>query len=340
MADPTLSLTFGDLIIRVAEFLGMADYSGGAAAVPSVAHDLDLCKRYVNDGYRRFINANPRWQFLTPLITLTFAPTVSGTATAVGTTTTLKDATRTEATGSFVGQIIWFTGGTGAGQTATLSAYSSVTQTFTFGAVAVAPDTTTTYEVAPATCVLGDNTRYYLPDGFYGSLIVPWTPPANGGYPNVTVVNEEMIREMYAGAASSGYPVYCGFRPAPAIGVTTNSKRWEAVFWPKPSTAYTITSRARLYPDKLVNTTDRHIAGFEFDEVILAAALAEADRQRNDTVGIHAQNYGDALAAALRIDKEAAPKRLGNYGDKSDDVRLPMRPYGFKGVDTYNGVPT
>jgi hypothetical protein len=68
MADPTLSMTFGDLIMRVAEFLGVADYSGGAAAVPTDAHDLDLCKRYVNDGYRKFINANPRWQFLTPTL--------------------------------------------------------------------------------------------------------------------------------------------------------------------------------------------------------------------------------------------------------------------------------
>lgn len=339
MADPTLVFTFQDLIIRVAEYLGFADYSGGAAAIPTDAHDLDVCKRYVNDGYRRFVNANPRWRFLTPLITLTFSPLVSGTATAVGTTTTLKDTSRTEATGSFVGQTIWFTGGTGAGQTALISAFSSATDTFTFGAVAVAPDTTTTYEVAPATCVNGDCRRYYLPDNFYGSLIVPWTPPANGGYPNLVVVDEEMIRQMYAGASASGYPTFGGYRPL-ATTVTSTGKRWEMVVWPTPSTAYTITARARLYPDRLVNLTDRQTCGFEFDEAILAACLAEAERQRNDNSGIHRDNYAQALAAAMAIDKESAPKRLGGYGDRSDDVRLPMRPYGYKGVDTYNGVPT
>jgi hypothetical protein len=58
--------------IRVAEYLGVADYSGGAAAVPSDAHDLDMVKRLVNDGYRRFINENPRWNFLAVPLTLTF----------------------------------------------------------------------------------------------------------------------------------------------------------------------------------------------------------------------------------------------------------------------------
>jgi hypothetical protein len=63
MATPTLSLTFNDLILRVAEYLGVADYSGGTAAIPTDAHDLDLCKRVVNDGYQRFINDH-NWTFL------------------------------------------------------------------------------------------------------------------------------------------------------------------------------------------------------------------------------------------------------------------------------------
>jgi hypothetical protein len=339
MADPTLSMTFGDLVIRVAEYLGIADYSGGAAAAPSDAHDLDLCKRYVNDGYRSFINSYQRWQFLTPLFTISLSPNYNGTATAVGSTTTLKDTARTEATGFFNGYTIWFTGGTGAGQTALVSGYSSVTQTFTFGAVAIAPDTTTTYEVAPSQCVAGDSRRYYMPDGFYGSFINPFTPPPNGGYPNVNLVNEELIREMYAGASAAGYPTYAGVRPLQALA-TSSGKRWEVVFWPTPSTSYVLTARCRVYPDKMVNLTDKHICGPQFDEAIMASALAESERSRNDASSYHADNASKRIASAILLDKEAAPKRQGGYGDRSDDVRLPMRPYGYKGVDTYNGVPT
>jgi hypothetical protein len=75
MADPTLGLTFDDLRIRVAEFLGIA-YLGAngdqAAQLPVDAHDLDLVTRLVNDGYRRFISENEKWNFLNVPVTLTF----------------------------------------------------------------------------------------------------------------------------------------------------------------------------------------------------------------------------------------------------------------------------
>lgn len=70
MATPTLGLTFNDLILRVAEYLGVSDYSGGAAAIPSDAHDLDMCKRIVNDGYARFINSR-NWTFLNGEVVIT-----------------------------------------------------------------------------------------------------------------------------------------------------------------------------------------------------------------------------------------------------------------------------
>jgi hypothetical protein len=76
MADPTLSLTFNDLCIRVAEYLGIAYYGATgdeAAQLPTDAHDLDLVKRLVNDGYRRFMADNPLgWNFLKALTSVTF----------------------------------------------------------------------------------------------------------------------------------------------------------------------------------------------------------------------------------------------------------------------------
>lgn len=80
--EPTGGLTFQDLIVRVAEYLGVAHYGENGdekAQVPTDAHDLDLCKRLVNDGIRMFVsesvhpvNGRPfYWRWVRKLYTLT-----------------------------------------------------------------------------------------------------------------------------------------------------------------------------------------------------------------------------------------------------------------------------
>lgn len=258
MSTPSLSLTFQDFIIRVAEYLGIAYYGADgteAAQMPVDPHDLELCKRLVNDGYRRFLTSNPRWQYLTPTIQITFV----------------------------------------AGQA-----------------------------------------EYDMPDGFYGNVLVPWTYPASGPHLSITTASEGAIRQMQAGGEVNGDPAYVAFRPK-TVNAATDDARWQAVFWPTPGAVYTVTARARLFPDKLTELTDRPVAGFQHDEAILAAALMEAERQRGDGMGVQAQNYADCLKRAIEQDKQAAPKRLGDYGDRSEDRMGPQRPY--TGVDSYNGIP-
>lgn len=74
----SLGLTYKDLRLRVAEFLGVADYSSGPAALPTDSHDLDLVGRVVNDGYRRFITEH-EWSFLYPLLEIQLQADRSGT---------------------------------------------------------------------------------------------------------------------------------------------------------------------------------------------------------------------------------------------------------------------
>ena len=73
MTNPTGGLRFDQIVIRVAEYLGVADYGSagtGAAAVPADTHDLDLCKRLVNDGIRMFISDNPKWYWMRKIYSL------------------------------------------------------------------------------------------------------------------------------------------------------------------------------------------------------------------------------------------------------------------------------
>jgi hypothetical protein len=258
MADPTLALTFSDLILRVAEYLGVALVSGSsAAAVPTDAHDLDLCKRIVNDGYRKFLLAHTRWRFLRPVSTITF---------------------------------------------------------------------------------IADTATYDMPAGFFGSIADDkFMPAAATGKPIIAIVPDAYIQQMKVAGAVTGDPAYCSVRPKTVAQDNTGvAPRWQAEFWPTPSSAYAVTAPIRLIPGKLVNLTDTPVAGFQHADTILAFALAEAERTRDDKSGVQAAHASAMLAQSKAIDAEAAPRRRGYNGDRSDDGSI--RPgMSYTGVDTYNG---
>lgn len=90
---PDSTLTYKDLLIRVAEAAGIASYINPAdaadntAQVPTDPHNLDLCKRAVNDGLDQFYLSNPRWSFLKPTVSLSLSSTGVSPASYPGDTT-------------------------------------------------------------------------------------------------------------------------------------------------------------------------------------------------------------------------------------------------------------
>ena len=77
-------------------------------------------------------------------------------ATASGTTTTLVDAGRTEASSYFLGYTITITAGTDSGQTAVVTGFNGSTGTITFSPpFSSATDSTSVYKLAPPTPVTG-----------------------------------------------------------------------------------------------------------------------------------------------------------------------------------------
>jgi hypothetical protein len=262
MAEPTLRLTFEDLILRLAEYLSLAYYGASGdekAQVPTDAHDLDLCKRLVNDGYRRFYNSNPAWNWTDRLFSITFDPDAAGDGV-----------------------------------------------------------------------VDGENWRYYMPDGFYGHMLGRMTYPENQGYLDLTECAEDVIRSLYAESDISGYPSKYAIRPLHG----DDRRRWEMIVWPKPTSSHTITGRCRIYPNKLVELTDTPNAGQQFDEAILAAVLAEAEKTREGTAGVMESAWAEALVRAVAIDQKTAPRRVGDYGPGRG--RVPGRVY--TGVDSYTNA--
>ncbi len=257
MAEPTLALTFQDLIIRVAECLGVASYADGTAGVPTDAHDLEVCKRIVNDGWRRFYNSNPQWNWTNRTFSITFNPTADDN---------------------------------------------------------------------PSVQVDGEVWRYYMPDGFYGHMIGKMTYAENTGHLDIIEVPESHIRARRVSASYAGYPIEYSIRP-----ITDDpQRRWELIVWPDPASALTVTGRCRIYPNKLVELTDRPSAGPIFDEAIEAACKAEAERQREDSSGLLESQWAEALTRAIAIDQKTAPSRLGDYGGGKETLGRV-----YTGVDTY-----
>ena len=272
MAEPSLALTFGDMILRVAEFLGISAYASsgaGAAGIPTDAHDLDLCERIVNDGYRRFCTSH-RWQWMTPTFSITFDP--DGTSDA-----TIDDGT----------------------------------------------------DQIPRAA------RYYLPDGFTGHFMTWFTYGRNGPRVRVDQVTEVHIRTLYAASGTTtGDPWLAAILPLRLDRSPAEfHRKWQVIFYPAPDSTETVTARARLFPNKLVSTNDRHIAGFQHDEAVLAACMAEADLQRRDGRHSKLDVFAETLAKSIAIDGDGTPTYAGYNADYSDGYPRAIRPY--TGVDGY-----
>lgn len=338
MADPTLNLTFQQMQIRIADFLGIADRSGSALAVPTDAKNLELVKRLVNDGYRRFIAESEKWNFLNVPLTINFAAQLTGTITAKDAThVTIGGFAGTYANDFFNGFEFTIDNDSTTKSTYTVVDYVGATGQFQVAAVGADVAVGDTLLIAGANNVEGIAWRYYLPDDFYGIWRIPLTYAPNGPRVRIVEVTEEEIREMRAGQVTTGDPLYAAFRPINTVATTT-SRRYEALFWPEPSSAIPVTGIYKRFPAALSANGDVSVAGFHHDGTILAAAFAAAEMYRHDKIGIHEQMYQAKLVTSKKLDAHATPRQNRPYGDMSDGTS-PLRtsdqyrPASYDGVD-------
>lgn len=339
MADPTLQLTFQSMQIRVADYLGIADRSGSVLAVPTDAKDLELVKRLVNDGYRRFITEQENWNFLNVPLSLQFVDEVDYTITArAATTLTVAALAGVYANSYFNGFEITATDvSTGVEYIYTVTGYAGATGIFTVAATSANLGNGDTLTVAGINNVAGRGYRYYMPDDFYGIWKQQFTFDENGPRVRIDIITEEQFRELRAGARTSGTAVYVAFRPINTTATSTG-KRWEALFWPEPTGGELVSGVYKRFPAALSSNGDASVAGFHQDHVVLAAALAAAELFRNDKIGIHEQTYQQRLVTAKKLDARATPRKNRPFGDNSDGTGF-SRPSSDVRPESYNNVP-
>lgn len=403
MAEPTSSLSFYDLILRVAEIAGIVYYGStgqSKAMIPIVANDLAKCKRVVNDGIKTFIALAPTtgWRWKRRLMEVTFAPAYTGTAES-GTSTSLTDSTiaGTYANDYFNGYTLKITDGTGEGQTATITDYVGSTGVFHFSgglSGGSTPDNTSQYRICRSTSVIdADSARYLLSQDF-GRVTGKITLAADSNRGHImSWVSEGEIRANRETTVTTGYPKLAAVRPY-------GTRRWELIVDPQPSAADTIIfpysvgfdqleleagiatagSATSLTCGGLANeynsdyfnnwiltiitgtgaretatitdytgssgkfdftalsgsstpdttsvfyvepANNKHPAGFEFDDAIVSACLAQTEKQFKDIIGGFEQDFLNVhLPKAWELDARTAPLTMGDISGERIQERV------------------
>jgi hypothetical protein len=400
--EPTAALSYGDLVLRVAEQLGVAYYGPNgdqAAQVPIDAYTLDRCTRLVQDGIRMFMSDAPPngWRWQRPLAEvdiwqdigiqmppgsagpeLVSSRTVAGTTHVYATTAvfnasnvgmvlsvrnigvftiagyvspteiTLTPGTDYQWIGAYtfmftdlsLGTFSTLTSSYDAGSdlttitSASLIFYPSAMGTSLFildrAAVIRLEDFLNNTQMTVAGNVSWAGAKYFsmvsgglymLPENFGGEIAgeITYQAGSNRGVP-INWISELEIRRLRENWNSvSGNPYYAAVRRD-----QNNSRRWNLYIYPNTGGTYHVEFPYIIYFDKIASLTDVHPAGFQHDEAVEAAALAQAELKGEDGMAGRMDYYRKIiLPNSYRIDGRSAARRLGYNGNpRSTTVAL------------------
>lgn len=268
-ADTETSHTFEQLIVALAEDVGMARYNGtdGAASLPTDAARLAKLKRAVNDGYAMFLRGDPNWSFMW------YEHTIA-------------------------------TNGDGLG----------------------------------ASNVNSDAARYRMPAFISGNPTSNLVYLDNSAvFPFCAIQTKQYVEQQHQAVASTGAPSMVCFRPIQESGRSTG---WEAFFYPTPDGVYSLKGEWRVHPYKLVDPSERHVAGADHDVAIKKAiryAWALEDEENGADVRRHFDAWEVELKASKKIDIAKRPAKRGTL-TQSNPVKHNRAPSGAL-VTHINGMP-
>ena len=276
MGEPTSLLTIEGLILRIARETGMAEYGSsgqGIAMVPTDPHDLDLCRRIVQDGIRRFVAAGPPkgWRWMKRIMSVTMTATrVTGTADS-GSATTLVDLTLADTYDSDDDLNDWYIYIDGSGSYAQVTDYTGATGTITVAdwldsrgnTGGTDPVATDSYTLTPVETVGGDIHRYPLAENFGGSADGEISYAADTNHSTkIDWVDESFIRQRRATVVNTGYPLYAAIKPLePYASGTGPKRRFEILFSPNPVANDTVLFPYSVYFDQVLFETGEATGG-------------------------------------------------------------------------------
>ncbi len=323
--EPTSALTFGKLLLEVAREMGVAYYGASGdevAQIPVNIHDLEECKRHVNNGLLMFFADAPKtgWRFTRPVASMDLWSTVNK---ASGTTcTAVTDSGVTTVTA------------TAASFSESMELHMMDVTTLTNDVMITKVISTTVCEVnlngeavwSAQTYSITTNGNYTMPPYFAG---VANGQPSYGADSNEGVslswVDESKIRRWRENTnATTGDPFWLAHRLmyTDGLGKRLNSRRFEMLTYPTPQSTQTIDFPFEFHFDNMVDFSDVPPVPFVHDETIKAACLAVVERDVFDKPGRHSENYhGKALQQSHTIDGRMGPRHLGYFGNPGGFAR-------------------
>ena len=265
-AEPSNARTMSDLMLRVAEKLGIAEYtSTGQIHIPVDQYNFNLCKRYVTNGISMFMADSPRkgWRWMRRLCSVTFATRVTGTADAGTDATSLVDATLAatyDAATDLVGWWIYILAGDGAGSYAQITAYDGAGDC-TVAAwlnsdgnlTGTTPVATDTFAITSVPTDAGDNAKYILPANFSGSAdgVIQYAAASNRSTP-IDWCDEAEIRTRRTPSIIGGPPRKAAIVPYQPVDETLGQTRlWMLLVDPRPNAVDTVEFPYTLYFDSM-----------------------------------------------------------------------------------------
>jgi len=285
MAEPTSSLSFYDLILRVAKAAGVAYYGAAGderAMIPIDEHDLERCKDVVNQGIKTFIADAPptgwRWQNRIMEVTLGTVQT-EGTCSAAGDATSLIDTDLEDTYDEDTDLDGYYVYDKTKEIYAAVESYDASAGDITVAewldyddnVSSLTPAKDDVYSITDVKTIDGDKARYPLSQDFMGEVTGKITYAKSSGRGHIIDWDSEgAVRFQREVTVTTGHPNRAAVRP-------WRNRRWELIVDPSPTSGDTLIFPYKIGFDKLLLEAGIATAG-------AATTLTDATRRKDNEI--------------------------------------------------------
>jgi len=159
---------------------------------------------------------------------------------------------------------------------------------------------------------VADQWQYDLPIDF-GYLTRPFSFDEGVGYPPMEERTVSQIMDARTVTSATTYPFIFATRNGKYIKEIGTLK--EVIFNPTPGGVYQLNYSYVMSPPKPVEDGDFFVGGPWASEAIMECALAAAELQEDDVVGIHNQRAEELIQQLIATDLQNAPRTVGMVRD-------------------------
>jgi len=171
--------------------------------------------------------------------------------------------------------------------------------------------------------------EYDLPDDF-GRLVGTFHYPPAAYRFSITVIPVSKLTDMKSNADLTNDPSYVAIRYKEQVDPQVVGQRQEALFYPIPSTAWSLEYEYEAYSGALSDTFPYPLGGMQLAEVYIESCLALAETRINDDIGQHAQQFQALLVDAIARDRKRGAQSYGQMGHRERTVDPSFR-RGYEG---------